>query len=87
MKPIPWNQIKHDAANTGVSPYILVKRFIKYREATDTEICNNQECGTCQHSGVPEYNNEIRTQCEVIGINSHFSADITINNICNYFAE
>jgi uncharacterized cysteine cluster protein YcgN (CxxCxxCC family) len=81
---IDYDKILKQAAGLQISPYILVKREIRYRK-TEGVLKN---CGNCCNSKFLTYRNGDlnipRLQCSIIGESKDRSASIDKNYICDY---
>lgn len=87
MKQIPQDQLFKESRQTGVSVYLLTRRFLKYRKLTKTEKLFKNCCGFCKASDTPVFDGVKRFQCHVIGIGNDVYADINPCRTCDYYIK
>lgn len=81
MKIYNTLKIFEEARGMGISPYLLFRRKLNYRKGGD-----NQNCKLCQNRRLPLYQQEAKTQCDVIGISLDYYAQIQNTSVCDCFA-
>ena len=84
-KAIDTRKFIREAENKGVSVYLLIKRYLRYRKRDPGMKVHN--CSKCKFSdSVKFYNCEKKViQCHWIGICKHFYANVDSKHICDNF--
>ena len=82
MKTIDMKKIFKKAKQTGVSPYVYIKREINYQDKSSGNWCKD-----CQQVRFPKCGGIPYTRCELIGVVIRPQAEIHINGGCDNFSE
>jgi hypothetical protein len=84
-KEIDYEKLKEEARRFGISSFLHIKRFINYKVPR-----KNQEhcCITCNNRCTITYkNNDVRSQCQIIGCDIDHNADVQFNGICDIYSD
>ena len=78
---IDYNEIHRQSKREKISPFLIIKRKLNYRETVRDQI----GCKFCKHLNYMEYKDSLtkKTNCHIIGESSDYHAQIDYNYKCD----
>lgn len=79
---INYKEIMRDAKKRNVSPYIIIKEKLNYRDKEESYIAR---CYSCKSMVSVSYKNRKMDQCRTIGIINDLDANIDFDSVCDKY--